>query len=144
MLSEHSAANITIRSYSDADYDMVSSWWAHHARAGNAVGDSLIPREALPRSGFVVEVDGVPAYCAWVYESDSCICWFEWFVRNPAAPRSRGALQALLACMIGHAKARGFRVAFANVRNPALVSQLCAAGFTIDADRTMTGMTRPI
>ena len=120
-----------VRRYTDADYPTVSKWW-------ESWGWPVLPASSLPELGIIVENE-VPICAAWIYRTDSDLCWIEWFISNKEATKEQraGCVDELIrACSIT-AKEMGFRIAFVSVKQPNLMKRLEHSGF----EKTDTNMT---
>ena len=107
-------------------YDIVCHWW-------DQWGFPLMPLEALPENGIMI-VDGeTPVCCAWIYKTDSAICWIEFYVVNKRVDIfTRGkALDFLLKSCFERAKDLGFKIAFSSVDSGSIGKRLLKSGFKI-------------
>ncbi len=116
-------------------FETIGSWWT-------AQGWPVIPLSHLPRTGIVVLVDGKPAAAAWIYKTDSAICWLEWVV---ADPQVRGELRSsVLSVLISTgkivAKSLGFDEAFMTIKHDSLGKRIQAHGF-VARDEGATNFT---
>ena len=57
--------NITLRPYTDGDYDMLCEWWHAH-------GKQEKPGIMLPKCGVVCELDGKPTSALFLHMDNSC------------------------------------------------------------------------
>lgn len=130
---------LSIRAVEDADRATLESWWRGH-------GIDPLPPEALPPNGFLAECDGLPLAAAWLYTTDSCIAWLEWFVRNPQATREQmdGALETLIDEACARARELGFELVFCAARHDSLLRKLVATGFTAWENKSMSLLLRKL
>ena len=80
-----------LRFYEDADYEMISDWFAVH-------GASCPPKQLLPRLGVVGQMDGEDVAALWLYMDNSVgVCWAEYPVTRPKLKlsQSREVLKVL-------------------------------------------------
>lgn len=119
----------------EAHYEIAAKWWA-------AQSWPVIPLTHLPKTGVVVSCDGKPAACAWIYKTDSAICWVEWIVADPDVRHEKRA--AVLSTLISAAKMTaelmGYQSAFMTIKNQSLAGRIEAHGFKT----TEQGMTNYI
>lgn len=57
--------NITMRPYTESDYDMLCEWWHAH-------GKQRRPEQMLPKCGVVCELDGKPTSALFLHMDNSC------------------------------------------------------------------------
>lgn len=88
---------------SETDYEDLNSWWQKHGSCAPAL-------RFLPKTGFVVLVDGVKACAGFLYKTDSKLCVFEFVVCNPDVEKEpRGeALDMLIRAAQHWAKSNNF------------------------------------
>lgn len=69
----------SIRTYTHADYDMLSSWYKDSS-------EPCVPKDLLPEdTTFVLELEGVPALCVSVYLTNcKGVAYLEHFIGNPS------------------------------------------------------------
>lgn len=128
--------SLQVRCYRPEDYEIVAEWW----RQWNW---PVIPQDTLPAIGIVVERDG-PICAAWIYQTDSDLCWAEWFISDKTYKENdrSAALDLLIKSLVEKAKSLGFRNMFSSVRNPALIARLKKHGY--GHEEQMTNLTRPL
>lgn len=124
-----------LRPFRPEDYEMVCGWW-------DMWDWPNIPLESLPQTGFIVENEGVETYAAFLYRTDSDICWLEWFVGNKKASKKQreGCLEFLLEKSADFAREAGFKKIFCSVMNSSLMAKMEKVGFV----KTETNMTNYI
>jgi hypothetical protein len=107
---------------------MLQGWWRGH-------GVLDVPPGYLPKCGIVVEADGVPAACGWLYLDNSCaMCWLAWVTTRPKLRPRAGlrALQHLLAAAEEAAKAQHRSIIFAEAPYKSLERFYVARGFVVN------------
>jgi len=125
--------NVTCELFNaEKHYEIVGSWWT-------AAGWPVLPLSHLSDIGQVISVDGVPAVCGWIFQTDSAWCLFEFVVANPEVRKAPRALA--MSTLIGWAKAAaedmGFKNVFSSISNPMLIKRYEREGFKV----TDSGMT---
>ncbi len=84
--------NITMRPYTDGDYDMLCEWWHAH-------GKQEKPSIMLPKCGIICELDGDPATALFLHMDNSCgMCMAEHAVSKPCLTLKQ-AKTAFLHCV---------------------------------------------
>lgn len=116
------------------DYPLVCEWWRGH-------GQEPIALSILPPTGAFVTANGERIAIAWLYRTDSPICWIEWFLRDPAK-QFDGAIESLVNYLMTTARRQGFRLVYCSVKNDSLVRRLRSLGFEVSEDKTMTNLLR--
>lgn len=128
-----------IRSFeAKKDYFMMCNWWKTHG--------SFAPKlEHLPASGIVVEIDGTPTACGFLYHTDSKICVFEFVVTNPMAEKEERnqALALLIDAAISWAEKGGYHLIYSSIGIPKYIARLEEKGF-IQADLNQTHMFKEV
>lgn len=120
------------RFFSEEDYSMVCTWWEDWRWP-------LIPLQSLPKTGVIVSNGEKDICAAWIYKTDSNLCWIDWFISDRHASRQerKGTIELLIQICKGVAKDMGFDVAFCSVRNQSLIKKIESAGF-IGKEEAMT------
>ncbi len=70
---------LNVRKLTEEDYEIFSDWWVKWEWP-------VMPKEFLPdngKGGLMVEKNGVPIVCGFVYENNSKFWIFEWMISNP-------------------------------------------------------------
>ncbi len=70
-------AAITIRPYTDADFDLVITWWAHHNEPGPAPG--MMNKHCT----FMLDMAGVPVMTLTALYTPTTIAYLEGFCASP-------------------------------------------------------------
>lgn len=127
------------RDYTDADHRMLGMWWEMQ-------GWATIPKEALPKTGVVVETDDKTAICAgFLYKTDSNVCLLEFIVADPLSDTmERGqALDVLIEELVDRAKQMEFVTVFTMATNTRLIDRYKEHKFQV-TDRGMTHFVRHV
>lgn len=127
------------RDYTDADHRMVAAWWEMQ-------GWSVIPQDALPKTGVIVESDDKTGICAgFLYKTDSNVCLLEFIVANPLSDTmERGqALDLLIEELVERAKQMEFVTVFTMATNARLIDRYQSHKFQV-TDRGMTHFVRHV
>lgn len=105
-------------------YETVCGWWT-------AQKWPCVPLAHLPKTGVIVTLDGAPAAAAWLYRTDSAICWLEFIVADPEVRRERRAaiLSVLLSSLKLIAETMGYQTIFTSGKNVSLGERLKLQGF---------------
>jgi hypothetical protein len=106
-------------------YEHVAKWWTEQ-------NWPVMPLTHLPQTGIMVSYDGAPAACAWIYKTDSAICWLEWIVASPLIRHEERAnvLSVLISSATMAARLMGFQSIFTSSKNQSLEARLKGHGFT--------------
>lgn len=91
------------------DYLDVSDWW-------ESQNWPVIPEEALPKTGFIVEDGKLKIAAVWLYMD--VIGMLEWLVGNPKAPmkvKAKG-IDLLVGVAMETAKLKGSKMVFASLK----------------------------
>jgi len=126
---------VTLQIYKPEFYDTVCEWWRSHDW-------QPIPQESLPAMGLISFVGETPVAVVWIYQTDSDLCWIDWFVSNPNYKEKALRNKAINSLILGAkeaAKAMGFAKSFTSIRVPALIKRMESAGFQI-CDKNMTNL----
>lgn len=91
----------------ETDYEILKVWWAKHR------WPCVAPR-CLPEIGYMVWEKDVPCAAAFLYKTDSKICWMEWLVGNPDIywARRAVAIGELITAINAKAKELGYEFIF--------------------------------
>lgn len=124
----------SIRSYREADYPTIHSWW----KAQNEVAPNpgMMPAD----SSFILEVDGRPTIAVCLYLTNTKeICYVENFVGNPNCELSsrREGTRLLLAHLKEFATQHGYLRLLCLAHAPKLKSYYQEIGFTPTLDNVM-------
>lgn len=117
--------DIKFRIYTQNDAPLISGWW-------ELIHRTEYPLDAISSIGLIVEMDGIPSSCGFLYETNSKICFSDFVIVNPALPKKHRdlAINALTDGLVLLSKERGFKYIFANVRINKLIKRLLCRGFT--------------
>lgn len=108
----------------EKDYETVCKWW-------RAWSWTPLPLHALPKYGAIISDGHKDLYAGWLVRTDSSVCLLEWFIGNPLARESTGALEQLIEYLTAEAKAQGFLSAVVMARNPHLIRKLKRCGYEV-------------
>lgn len=127
-----------VRNYTKEDYGTVSLWWKQWGWDG-------IPEVFLPENGVVVSSGGNPICAAFVYKTDTPICWIENYISDKEADRETRseALDLLILSCVEKAKSMGALVAISSIKHNVLARRLEKNGFVV-SDKNMTAYTRSL
>lgn len=120
---------LDIRQLIESDYDTLCKWWI-------TWGFEPVPRDFLPRNatgGLLVSEDGIPIVAAFIYNTDSAICWIDWVVSNKEyrkKPQRKQAIEILINSLTNIAKEAGYTYAYALIKNDKLVNIYEGLGYT--------------
>jgi hypothetical protein len=96
--------NITMRPYTDGDYDMLCEWWHAH-------GKQRRPEQMLPKCGVVCELDGKPTSALFLHMDNSCgMCMADHAVSVPGLSLKQAmlAFRHCVSCLKKIAKDFGY------------------------------------
>ena len=124
------------RYYTPEDYENVANWWKQWDW-------EPLPQIALPEIGIVVSNQGVDLGVAFLYQTDSCICWAENYVVNKEVDKKlrAGCVEFLIEKIIEEAKELGFLMVMSSVTHTFLIKKLLRAGYQV-TDKEMTNLLR--
>lgn len=108
----------------ETDYDMIKEWWIAH-------GSHVMPLRHLSKHGIIVEVDGEGVCAAFMFQTDSAICIFEFMVCNPASPKEARdvGLDRMIKEAIFWAEVNGYELIYTSTGINKFVSRLVDNGF---------------
>ncbi len=117
-------------------YETICSWWKAHKW-------DAIPLDALSDDGIVITSDGQPVCACWLYRTNSSICWVEWYVANPTAPRKirNICIDKMIEISTSLAQMLGFKSVFSSVKVGRFIKRLEENDF-IKSDQEMTNLIR--
>jgi len=80
----------------------VNSWW-------NAAGYGSMPFHGFPKNTFVIFDGDKPIVVGSVYLTDTCLCYMDNIVSNPASTKNERqiAVELLFTCLVNAAKVAG-------------------------------------
>jgi hypothetical protein len=96
--------NITMRPYTESDYDMLCEWWHAH-------GKQRRPEQMLPKCGVVCELDGKPTSALFLHMDNSCgMCMADHAVSVPGLSLKQAmlAFRHCVSCLKKIAKDFGY------------------------------------
>jgi len=106
------------------EYEDIKHWF-------EAWGWPPIPEQFLPENGIVV-MDGDVGICAaWLYQTDTPICWLEHFISNKDATKKqrKEGLEGLLNYMTNLAKELGADLVMTSMKGELMGSKLIGEGY---------------
>lgn len=109
------------------DYDKLCDWWKFWRFTPPSI-------EMLPRTGVIVNNDGVDVACGFLYLTDSKMCWIEFVVSNPLVKDKKvrsECIDSLLNQLCGVAKELEYKIVFASIKNENLANKYIANGFLV-------------
>jgi hypothetical protein len=117
--------------------------YPHAVGCWKTQGWPAIPLDLLPKTGVVVESDGVNLAYGWLYLTDSKMTIMEFIVGNPNVDwKLRDeAIHLVINKLIVEAKERGGRSIFSSVNHKRLMDRYKSHGF-IQTDVNMTNFIR--
>lgn len=115
---------LTVRPYSPSDYVILNGWWTKWKQ-------SSPPEFCLPVTGIMIEVDGTPSACGFIYNTDSAMCLFDWPVSNPFINKDiRGhALDRLIDESQDWATEQGYKTMYTSKCSTKFIDRLEKKGF---------------
>ena len=121
---------LNIRKLKEEDYDIFSDWWVKWDWP-------VLPKEFLPNNGtggYMVEKNGIPIVCGFVYETNSKWYLFEWIVSNPKYRDKdrKQAIELLITSVQDIYSRKGVRALFAVGRNNKLIEIKKKLGWIVE------------
>lgn len=118
----------------ETDYVTCTSWWRKHSWPA-------VPLDLLPKTGLMVEDNGVKLAAGWLYLTDSRFAVLEWVVGNPEASKydRSTALDLLLISLKDAAKEAKVTTIFTSTEHQGLIDRYRGHGF-IETDQKMTNL----
>lgn len=125
------------RYYKPEDYSMLTQWWESWSWGA-------FPEAALPATGIIISNEGVDVAAAFLYKTDSCVCWAENYISSKEAPRNlrRGAIEFLIKRMMVEAKEQGFAIMMSSVQHSGLIKKLIEAGCEEEYETGMSNLMK--
>jgi hypothetical protein len=119
-------------------YPIVSDWWARRKWP-------VIPTESLTPNGIIVQNGDNYICAAWLYKTDSNLCWMEFFIGSPDASKRNlsNGLDMLIESLTALAKNMGFKFIFTSMSHKGLLGRMKKHGFNA-MDSGMTNLIRSI
>ena len=99
----------------DTDYDTLVEWWDHY-------DFGRVPKEALPRTGMLVEDENKNRICAGGLYIDHKFAFMEWVIVDPKAkPKlAHSSIKLLIDSLVKLAKDKGCILLYTVTENPGL------------------------
>jgi hypothetical protein len=129
--------NITMRPYTESDYDMLCEWWHAH-------GKQRRPEQMLPKCGVVCELDGKPTSALFLHMDNSCgMCMADHAVSAPGLSLKAAmlAFRHCVSCLKKIAKDFGYHT-MAVFTYPSIARVLERQGFR-EANRDQVFLMTP-
>mgnify|MGYP001565352155 CR=1 FL=1 len=124
---------ILYEEYQDSDYDILKSWWEKR-------GWAALPKEFLPKTGFVVK-NGSPIIAGFLYrEKSSPIGMIVWIISDPVSNKNdrANASEILIKRLIESASNDGVKYIF-TLATENLTHRFEKMGF-VKTDQNVTNM----
>ena len=119
------------------DYDMLCEWWG-------AWEWPALPMSFLPETGIIVSNGGEDVAAAFLYKTDSCVCWAENFVSNKDAKREnrKGSIEYLIEVLTKEAKESGFSLMMSSIQHKGLIDKLIKGGYNSEYESNMSNLVK--
>jgi len=117
----------TVKKHSkDEFYDIFSKWLITQSFP-------LINKEILPENVFVMYTDDIPAYCIWIYRTDSRLAWlaFPASNKNVAYKKKEGGLRFLINHVCEYLKKKKVLSVFTTSGTENVIKALSENGFEL-------------
>lgn len=87
------------------DYNDISDWYLLRR-------SPPVPKEALPKTGFIVENDNKKICACWLYKTDSNVCLIETLISDPRAKSEERneAINLVVNNLVDNAKKDGYKI----------------------------------
>lgn len=108
-----------MRFYEESDYLMIAEWMKDR-------GLKMCPQEDLPQIGVIVPGKAV----AFLYQTDSSVCYIESLISNRKASDSDNALNLVVKGVLEAAKDLGYKTIFSSTKLDAVVNRAVELGFS--------------
>lgn len=123
-----------------AIYESICGWWSD--RDGHAP-----TREMLGQCGIIIDLDGEPIACAWMYldGTGSGVAWMAWLATKPGANGNKAARAVRMAIdfLCEHAKSLNYWCVQCAYNNPSIIKMLKSADFR-QVDGGMSHLVKPL
>lgn len=129
--------DFTLRQFDKAspeDLTTIHAWWEKH-------DVPLIGLDCLPSTGLILEDQGVPQGCVFVYRSDSRLAWMEWLTVDPdlGVKQRIRVIHRLIEAVIAWAHKMEYAYMITSVKHGGLIKTLLKHGF-IETDTGMKNL----
>ena len=127
-----------VKPYSPENYAELSQWWAEW-------GWPPIPEAYLPPDGLIVSAEGKNICAAFLYRTNTPICWAENYISFKGADKRirQNALDLLIESLVEKAMTFNFQVVMSSIHHPVLGKRLEKSGFIV-SDTNMTTYMRKV
>ena len=121
---------LNVRKLTEEDYEIFSDWWIKWEWP-------VMPKEFLPdngKGGLMVEKNGNPIVCGFVYENNSKFWIFEWMISNPEYRENdrKEAIEMLINNAENVCKDMGYKYKLSIGRNKHLIETHKKLGWFVD------------
>jgi hypothetical protein len=125
------------RYYTVDDYGTLSKWWIDWDWA-------VLPPALLPKIGIIVSNGGEDVAAAFLYKTDSCVCWAENFISSRTSKREnrQGAIEFLVKVLSEVAKENGFSIMMSSIQHEGLIKKLLNCGYNPQYETNMSNLVK--
>lgn len=127
-----------VRNINHVNYLEIRKWWKDW-------GWPPVPYEFLPPDGFIISKNGQDLCAAWLYHTNTPICWAEHYISNKDGSKAdrKMALDYLMQVLYNKAKDQGFKVIMSSLKGDLMKERLEVSGFQ-KTDNNMTHYLRVV
>tara|TARA_R100000935_G_scaffold37118_2_gene58169 strand:- start:11494 stop:11901 length:408 start_codon:yes stop_codon:yes gene_type:complete len=122
------------RRITEEDWDILPIWWDKWPKWTTPSRDAL-PDNGL--GGLMVELNGLPLMCGFIYKTNSKGVWFEWIISDPEY-KDRDQRQKALELLIGDAEklciSEGFKYILFIGKHKNLINTFKNMGWHVDSE----------
>lgn len=121
---------MNVRLLTEKDYETIVKWWKWWRWP-------VLPQSMLPdggKGGYMIEKNGTPIICGFVYLTNSKIAWLEWIVSNPDYREKdrKQAIEMLINHVEDDCKSLGMTHVFSIGRSKSLIDIHEKLGWGVD------------
>lgn len=119
-----------VKQIDDELYDVICGWWRDH-------GWPVLPKELLPKHGYIVVLDGRPVIAGFLYKDvTASFGMIEWIVADPKSTRDDRdkCFPSLIEKLLSSATECGVKLLVTTAIHKSLIGRLEKSGFVIDYD----------
>lgn len=111
----------------DFDYPLLSKWWKQW-------GYDPIPKDILPKNGFVIEQNGRAIVAAFYYMTDSRMAFYDLMIsdKEVKSELKSEAIDFLIKTILQDMKKKGFRFLMCHSFNKRVIERHRQMDFTVD------------
>lgn len=113
------------RYFESNNYEQLVEWWSFWRFTPPSITN-------LPKTGVIVNNDGIDVASGFLYLTNSDMCWIEFIVSNPNVKDKKVRENCINECInqLCHiAKEMGYRVAYTSLKNENLQKKYLSCGF---------------